>query len=105
MVLSSGEISAHIYAPNADVDLPALGVSGSIYGKNLTMLGGGLVRYDRAILNAGNKCGQPATCDKCNTCNGGAACKEGTCRPCDSDDDCCAPLVCQANACRPLLFP
>jgi len=97
--------ATRIYAPNADVDLPALGVSGSIYGKNLTMLGGGLVRYDRAILNAGNKCGQPATCDKCNTCNGGAACKEGTCRPCDSDDDCCAPLVCQANACRPLLFP
>lgn len=104
IVLATGDIGANIYAPNTNVNLPALGLEGSIYGKNLTMLGGGIVRYDRAILNAGNKCEQPTTCTKCEYCNGGAACINGGCGRCTSDADCCAPLVCVQNACQPLLF-
>jgi hypothetical protein len=105
IVISSKEIGANIYAPNTNVNLP-VGIAGSIYAKNLSVLGGAFVfvSYDRAILNKGNKCEQPVTCDKCNTCNNGAACMNGTCGPCNEDADCCAPLVCEQGSCQPLLF-
>jgi hypothetical protein len=103
-IVVSEEVGANIYAPNCNVNFAALGVRGSVYGKNLSMLGGGIVRYDRSILNAGDKCGQPATCDKCDSCNSGAACVDGVCQQCKEDDDCCAPLVCAKGSCQPLLF-
>jgi hypothetical protein len=105
IVLSSGEIGANIYAPNTNVNLASLGLEGSIYGKNLNMIGGGIVRYDRAILKAGDNCTPTTTCGKqCNSCNGASACRGGVCGKCVDDEDCCAPLVCVQEACRPLLF-
>jgi hypothetical protein len=105
-IVVSEQVGANIYAPNSNVNFPltVLGVTGSVYGKNLSMLGGGIVRYDRSILNAGDKCGQPATCDKCDSCNSGAACVNGVCQQCTEDDDCCSPLVCAKGSCQPLLF-
>ena len=104
IALTSGSISANIYAPNANVGISANGVSGSVYGKSLTV-SGAFIRYDRAILNQGVKCEQPATCDHCNTCNGGKACLDNACTDCRDDADCCLPLVCNAGACVPLLDP
>jgi hypothetical protein len=105
IVLSSAQIGANIYAPNTNVNITAIGMAGSVYAKNLSILGVASVRYDRAILNKGNKCEQPIICDKCHTCNGGAACIGGTCQPCMTDDECCEPLVCVQRSCQPLLFP
>ena len=104
IVLSSGHIGANIYAPTTNVNLAATGMLGSIYAKNLSVLGGAFVRYDRAILNQGVKCQQPLFCDKCHTCNGGTACMGSTCKDCIEDSDCCAPLVCEKGSCQPLLF-
>jgi len=106
IVLTSGEIGANIYAPNANVNLAVpIGIAGSIYAKNLSLPSAGLVRYDRAILNAGNKCGQPATCDKNRSCNISSVCVNGVCDRCKEDRDCTAPLVCTQGSCQPLLFP
>jgi hypothetical protein len=116
IVLSpSAHISANIYAPNANVNLAAPSLLGSVYGKNVNVAAGA-VHYDRSILNTGNKCEQPSTChDKCrHFCNGGMACKDetdasmtsGVCKPCAEDGDCCTPLVCEptSHTCQPLLF-
>lgn len=107
ILLSGGEVGANIYAPNANVNfaVTAIGLNGSIYGRSVTMVGGGFFRYDRNILDAGNKCPQPTSCDKCHSCNGGAACVNGVCGACTHDSDCCTPLVCAQGSCQPLLFP
>jgi hypothetical protein len=106
IVLTSGEIGANIYAPNANVNLAVpIGIAGSIYAKNLSMPSAGLVRYDRAILNAGNKCTQPTTCDKSRACSINAVCNNGVCDRCKEDRECSPPLVCVQGTCQPLLFP
>jgi len=104
--LSSGSIGANIYAPDTNVSLSAGTLSGSVYGKGVSMPSGGNVIYDRAILDQGDKCEQPNTCSKCRYCNGGAACVNNTCDVCTKDEDCCAPLVCDLTLrrCQPLLF-
>jgi hypothetical protein len=105
--LPLGAMAANLYALNAAVKVPANGsVFGSVYAKSLNAQSDVTIRYDRAILNQGNKCGQPATCDKCHSCNAGAACVNNTCGACMSDEDCCEPLVCNPNSktCGPLLF-
>jgi hypothetical protein len=104
--LSSGSIGANIYAPNTNISFLRAGtLSGAVYGKNLSMPEGAYIKYDRAILNEGNECDQPARCEDCRYCNGGAACINNTCGACATDEDCCAPLVCEPtlHVCQPLL--
>jgi hypothetical protein len=105
---AGGLVGANLYAPTAVVNIASSNafVLGSIYAKTLNAQSGVTIRYDRAILNQGNKCGQPATCDKCHSCNSGAACIGTTCGACRDDSDCCAPLVCDktAGTCGPLLL-
>ena len=105
IVFAGGEIGANVYAPNANVTLAVpTGLGGSIYAKNLHTSAGG-IHYDRAILKAGDKCGQPTTCDKSSrSCHISATCNNGVCEKCKEDRECSAPLVCVTGACQPLLF-
>ena len=76
-------IFANIYAADTNVTLSSGALIGSVYGKNLSMPSGAHVIYDRAILNQGNQCAQPATCDKYNRyCNGGTVCRNNSCDVC-----------------------
>jgi hypothetical protein len=103
--LSPASIGANIYAPDTNIGLAAGALSESVYDNGLSMPSGTNIYYDRAILNQGNKCEPLNTCSKCRYCNGGEACKNGTCGMCATDEDCCAPLVCDPTSrlCQPLL--
>ena len=101
--LPSELIGANIYAPNANVSINAGSLAGSVHAKNLSVPSGAYVKYDRAILHQGDKCESPIVCDKCYSCNSGAACIDSTCGTCTKDDDCCLPLVCEQGLCQQLL--
>jgi hypothetical protein len=103
ITIPSGVFGANLYAPNANLSITTPTMAGSVFGKTVSVPEWSYIRYDRAVLTQGNKCGQPATCEQCSGCNSGSACKAGTCGPCATDDDCCLPLVCAQGACQPLV--
>lgn len=97
-------VSAHVYAPNADVvvDHPdvsrQLSVSGSLVANS--------VRTDRLEVSTPasppdiGTCEEPdVPCESCADCAADAACIDGECGACTTDTDCCGALVCVAGAC------
>jgi len=102
IAITSSAFGANLYAPNANISIATQTMAGSVFGKTVTVPELSFIRYDRAVLAQGNKCDQPATCEKCSGCQSGAACMAGTCGPCITDDDCCLPLVCTQGNCQPL---
>lgn len=97
----------NVYAPHARITAPgATTVYGSLFGRQVDMPGYLEVRYDRAILEAGDACDNPEDCTRCsNTCPNNQACVAGECRACSTDADCCEPLVCYPDgSCGPLLL-
>jgi hypothetical protein len=101
IAIPAGSFGANLYAPNANLNITASTMAGSIYGKAVSVPEWALIRYDRAILDQGSKCEQPVTCDDCSDCYGGKACVDNTCGACRTDEDCCLPLVCSAGSCKP----
>jgi hypothetical protein len=105
IAIPTAAFGANLYAPNANLSITTQTIAGSVFGKGVTVPEWSHIRYDRAVLSQGNKCGQAATCEKCG-CNGGLVCKaDGTCGQCAVDEDCCQPLVCSQGTCQPLLPP
>jgi cytoskeletal protein CcmA (bactofilin family) len=103
----SGTFAGNVYAPRADVRASAdLEVRGALFVRRLAASGDVTLRYDAAILDAGDACPDetPARCASCLDCRSSEACVDGACGACTSDADCCAPLVCAGGRCQPAPF-
>ncbi|MEM9192753.1 MAG: hypothetical protein AAGF12_26500 [Myxococcota bacterium] len=100
---------ANLYAPEAPVAaVGSTDIFGSVFAKEFSATGRASIRYDRAILSAGDDCDivPPEVCLACGDCSGGTTCVEGSCVGCRTDADCCEPQVCDVNTgrCGSLLF-
>jgi len=100
-----GLFAGNVYAPRAELVTPAeVEVFGSLFVRRLAASGPIRVHYDRAVLAAGDDCGElPPECESCLDCRN-QACVDGACGPCASDGECCAPLVCAGGVCVPEPF-
>ncbi|HJL12839.1 MAG TPA: hypothetical protein RMH85_30430 [Polyangiaceae bacterium LLY-WYZ-15_(1-7)] len=97
--------AGNLYAPRAElVTAGAVEIFGAAFVRRLAASGALDIHYDTAILEAGDDCGIPETCDSCGDCPSVQACIDGACTSCRESSDCCAPLVCVEGACVPELI-
>jgi hypothetical protein len=106
---SDNTLAANIYAPSADFGVTSdTKIFGSLFVNSFQSTDNIKIRYDRAIISAGENCDDyyiPPTegCSSCNDCPSIQACIDGTCTNCRDDSDCCAPLICSTDGnCIPL---
>jgi len=96
-----------VYAPRATLSTAGdLEIAGAAFVGEVDLAGSLSVRYDRAVLDAGDACDlpEPTTCTSHLDCAGGQACVAGACGACSTDADCGCGLVCDAGACGALLL-
>lgn len=106
-VAGSAVLYGDVYAPRAtlsaagDVEIVGSGFFGAV-----DLAGSLTVRYDRAILDAGDACDlpEPTACASHLDCAGGEACIEGACGACSTDAECGCGRACVAGACDALLL-
>lgn len=103
----SGRFVGNLYAPRAALAAAAdLQIVGSAFVGSVSLAGGLVVRYDGAILHAGDSCDLPApvACTTVRDCANGLACQNGRCAACTGDSDCGSPLACNAGTCAAAVF-
>ncbi len=103
----SGRFVGNLYAPRAELSAAGgMDIVGSAFVGTVSVAGELSVRYDGAILDAGDRCDlpAPAACTTVRDCANGQACQSGECTACTSDSDCGSPLACNAGACGAAVF-
>jgi hypothetical protein len=97
------QFAANLYLPNGGFTTSTSGteVWGSIFAKNIGIVGDLTVHYDPEILNV-DGCEPPSqACGSCHDCaNPTPSCKNGKCGECQADSDCCPPLRCSSGTCQ-----
>jgi hypothetical protein len=104
--LPRARFAGNLYAPEASVKFLEEGdFYGSVFAKDVSSGSPLVVHYDRYVLAAGDACPTPPaeSCDGCDQCRTGLACRDGECAACTGDEDCCSPLVCSRGRCEPLV--
>lgn len=103
----SAFLAGDVYAPHASLSAAGdVEIVGAAFFGTVDLAGSLTVRYDRAVLDAGDACDlpEPTSCGSHLDCAGGEACVQGACGACATDADCGCGMVCSAGACDALLL-
>lgn len=96
-----------VYAPRATLSAAGdVEIVGAAFFGAVDLAGSLSVRYDRAVIDAGDACDlpDPTTCTSHLDCAGGQACVLGSCGECATDSDCGCGQACVAGTCDALLL-